>query len=75
MTATPRVPATDLMSVEAARALTDQIRDDAKMLWAKIVGAYTGRVWQIGGCGMCGSSSALAVGAKETAAATAAGRR
>ena len=47
MTATPRVPATELMSVEAARALTDQIRDDAEMLWAKIVDAYTGRVWQI----------------------------
>ena len=47
MTATPKVPATDLMSVEAARALTDQIRDDAEMLWAKIVDAYTGRVWQI----------------------------
>ena len=47
MTATPKVPATDLMSVEAARALTDEIRADAEMLWAKIVDAYTGRVWQI----------------------------
>ena len=35
MTATPKVPATDLMSVEAARVLIDQIRDDAEMLWPR----------------------------------------
>lgn len=51
MSTTPNLPAPGLMSIEAARALTDQIKHDAAQLWDKIATAYTERAWDVLGYG------------------------